>query len=117
MNLYLIEVETVSMTLEQIANELSVMGEALGAIGGGLLCSGRHDSANHWTGYVHVESGQAVRDLFEASDLAVVRIEFVGASHGIHRNGSRALDFMDAATAAIMGLGAAAAEGDKPGLP
>lgn len=89
MNIYFIAAEAIGMTQEDIADELSVMGEILGIIGGSLLHTDIRGFSGRLTGYVQAESGQAVRDVFGASDFSVTRIEFVGMAHAGQRIGSQ----------------------------
>lgn len=116
MNIYLIEAETCGMGEEEIAAELSVMGEVLLAIGGRLLNSDRLHAATRLLGYVRAESGQAVEDVFAASDFVVLRIEFVGSSRGIRclslQDGRKTLDLIHG----FVGLDGNLAEGLKLGL-
>lgn len=96
MNIYFIKADAVGMSRDDVEHELSVMAEVLSDIGGNLLRMDIRGLSNRVTGYVQAESGQAIGDLFEASDLSVTRIEFVGTSHASHRpavpSGHRAAD-------------------------
>jgi hypothetical protein len=81
MKIYQVEAQISGLSKDRIKQELSVIDQVLGEVGGGVCCA-EPTAHPDWIGIVlRAKSERIVQDVLEATDFAIGKIACLGADH------------------------------------